>query len=242
LTTALHALTGSPGAVGEALARLRQPDNPRELDCGDLAYGLSQLSHREVLPDQLPTVRKVYQALLAHDGHSLLSTSELAEKAGISTQSLRNNRAELERLEALNLFRSDRGDAGEATRWEETLPLLVAEDVDVVDTPGNASLFSHTNLTEVVYEWLLHLIDDRGQDHPIDLAGEAAAAAWHGAPSARELGPLWGRLYRRWPSVGLLARLIETSSPTSTGVSTVALGEHPAASTKQQSFDAAVGD
>jgi len=242
LTTALHALTGSPGAVGEALARLRQPDSPRELDCGDIAYGLAQLSHREILPAHSPTVRKVVQALLAHDGHSLLSTRDLAEKAGVSIQSIRNNREELERLEALNLFRSDPGDAGEATIWEETLPLLVAEDVNVVDTAGDASLSTHTDLTEVVYDWLLHLVDDRGQDPPVDVAGEAAAAAWHGPPSERELGPLWRRLHRRWPSVVLLAPLLATSPPTAMGLSTVTLGKYPAASTQQQSLDSAVAD
>ncbi|ELY67242.1 HTH domain-containing protein [Natronococcus jeotgali] len=98
----LHALTGSPYAAAQALHQLAGEDKRRELRPDELRYALGTLRPEQLLPDLPPAVGRIVQALLTAE--SWLSQQELADRAEISTRTIRNYR---DRLEALDLIRVD---------------------------------------------------------------------------------------------------------------------------------------
>ncbi|WP_306055617.1 hypothetical protein [Natronococcus wangiae] len=92
----LHALTGSPFDIAHALNQLGSEGTPREIRADELRYALSALEADQITPELPPTVGKVVSTLLRTDDR--LSQRGLADRAGVSTQSLRNNRDVLKAL------------------------------------------------------------------------------------------------------------------------------------------------
>lgn len=100
----VHALTGSPYDAAKALNQLKTEDTVRDVRPDELRYGLRTLEAERILPNQNATVGKVVHALL--NATEPLSQATLADRAGVSTQSIRNNR---DVLEALDLVSIERG-------------------------------------------------------------------------------------------------------------------------------------
>lgn len=103
-TSILHTLTGSPYDAARALNKLRWEDNRRDVRPDEIRLALSALEAEQILPDHTPTVGKVVYELL--QATEPLSQAELADRAGVSTQSIRNNR---DTLEALGIVSIERG-------------------------------------------------------------------------------------------------------------------------------------
>ncbi len=100
----VHGLTGSPYDVARALNQLKTEDGVRDVRPDEIRYALSTLGEERILPGQTPTVGKVVHALL--QATEPLSQVELADRADVSTQSIRNNR---DALEALGIVSIERG-------------------------------------------------------------------------------------------------------------------------------------
>lgn len=92
----LHALSGNPFDVAWALNQLESEETPREIRADELRYALSALEADHLTPELSPTVGKVLSSLLQADER--LSQRDLADRAGVSTRSIRNNRDVLEAL------------------------------------------------------------------------------------------------------------------------------------------------
>lgn len=106
----LHGFTASPHAAARALQQLGTEDRAREIRPDELRYALATLEADRILPDLPPTVGKIVTALLGTE--DTVSQTELADLAGVSTQSVRNHR---DRLEALDMVRVD------GTEWRLSL-------------------------------------------------------------------------------------------------------------------------
>lgn len=100
----LQAYTGSPYDAARALQQLGREETPREIHPDEVRYALATLPADRILPDGPPTVSKAVHALLT--ATRPLTQSELAERAGVSTRSVRNH---ADRLEAFGLV-DDTGD------------------------------------------------------------------------------------------------------------------------------------
>ena len=100
----VHALTGSPYDAARALNQLGKEDSVRDVRPDEIRYALSTLEAERILPDHSPTVGKVVHTLL--QATEPLSQAALADVAGVSTQSIRNNR---DALEALGIVSIERG-------------------------------------------------------------------------------------------------------------------------------------
>ncbi|MFC7044281.1 hypothetical protein ACFQH6_01690 [Halobacteriaceae archaeon GCM10025711] len=84
----LQAFTGSPYDAAFALGRgLASETYSRELRVDELRVALSALAPERILPEMPPTVSKAIHALLTTE--AVLSQRELADRAGVSTRSLR---------------------------------------------------------------------------------------------------------------------------------------------------------
>jgi len=95
-------LTGSPYDVARALHQLDTEPDARDVRPDEIRYALATLSEERCLPDLPPTVGAIVSALL--DAEQWLSQTALADRAGVSTQSVRRHR---DRLEALGLVDCD---------------------------------------------------------------------------------------------------------------------------------------
>ena len=95
----LRALTDSAYNAAAALAALApETEAPgQEIHPVELRYALSSLSPSRILPAALPTVSKVVHALLR--ATQPLSQRELADRAGVSTKSVRRHRGVLEAVD-----------------------------------------------------------------------------------------------------------------------------------------------
>ncbi|MDG5820783.1 helix-turn-helix domain-containing protein [Natronococcus sp. A-GB7] len=102
IVSLLHALTSSPYAAAQALQQLADEDECRELRPDELRYALGTLKPEQLLSDLPATVGRIVQTLLTAE--SRLSQRELADRADVSTRTVRNYR---NRLEALDLIRVD---------------------------------------------------------------------------------------------------------------------------------------
>ncbi|MDG5820798.1 helix-turn-helix domain-containing protein [Natronococcus sp. A-GB7] len=118
----LHALTGSPYAAARALQQLAGEDERRELRPDELRYALGTLEPEQLLSDLPSTVGRIVHTLLTAESH--LSQSGLADRADVSTRTIRNYR---DRLEALDLIRVD--EKGYRLVLEESQTLLDAAGV-----------------------------------------------------------------------------------------------------------------
>lgn len=99
--TLLRSLARSPSAVADALQRLGEEDQPREVRLDELRVALRHLESTRLLDgDIAPTAQKAVKALLT--ASTPLSRTELAERADVSTRSLRRH---LGALRAIDLIR-----------------------------------------------------------------------------------------------------------------------------------------
>ena len=98
----LQALTGSPYTAARALQQLAGEDELRELRPDELRYALGTLEPKQLLSELPPTVGRIVQTLLTAE--SRLSQGGLADRADVSTRTIRNYR---DRLEAIDLIRVD---------------------------------------------------------------------------------------------------------------------------------------
>ena len=111
--TLARAFAGSPYDAADALHTLTPESKApgREIAPDELRYALSTLSPGRILPDTAPTVSKVVHALLTTA--ESLNQRDLADRAGVSTQSVRNHR---NILEAFDLLRETEGAFGSRFR------------------------------------------------------------------------------------------------------------------------------
>ena len=98
--TLFRALSTSPYAVAEAIHWLQREDRPRDIRLDEVRVTLAHLEPDRLLANAPPSVSKAVAALLR--SAQPLSKSTLAEKAGISTRSLRRH---LDVLVAIDLVR-----------------------------------------------------------------------------------------------------------------------------------------
>ncbi len=133
----LRALTGSVLDVARAMDRLRGEDLDRDLDLAELRYALvNGLAPGRILPDAGgSTISKAVHALLAAE--TPVSTAELARRADVSKQSLRDNR---DLLQAVGLLDVQDGDDGTATTWRLTLPFKTERHADFHGSGGSHPL------------------------------------------------------------------------------------------------------
>ncbi len=251
IITLLHSLTGSVAAAGAAIDAMGQAEHQRRVDHGDLEYGLATMVREEYYADfdegdLLPeigdrTVSAVVAALLTDD--TPLSTTDLAQLADVTTQSIRDNREYFERLEALDILDIEDGGQGCPTRWRASFP-GAGRDVPKTDevavqilgpAPWGAAEWT---LEEAIQEVLLRLADEVGQSLGIDFGGEAAQAAFHGPPDERTLQPLVSYHEELRPLVGLVADCLETTLPDGAGEAELRYGRVPEAALTQQTLEA----
>ncbi|WP_249038892.1 HTH domain-containing protein [Haloterrigena salifodinae] len=95
----LHGLVGSPYDAAQALSKLGNEDATREIRPDELRYGLATLGPVRILPDMAPSVSSIVYTLLCAEKR--LPQKELAERADVSAQTIRNHR---DKLEALGLL------------------------------------------------------------------------------------------------------------------------------------------
>lgn len=95
----IRALVGSPYDAARALFQLDTEDQLRQLRSHDVRYALATLSVNRILPNHAPTLGAAVSTLLS--ATIPLSSSELADRADVSTRSVRNHR---ETLTALGLI------------------------------------------------------------------------------------------------------------------------------------------
>jgi len=97
----LWGLAPCPAAVAEAAMRRLQRDEPRDVRVDEARQILRGVDPVALLPDLPSTVGAVVAALLDVDDH--VSQRALADGAGVSTQSVRNNREFLEALDVVDI-------------------------------------------------------------------------------------------------------------------------------------------
>ncbi|WP_136690070.1 helix-turn-helix domain-containing protein [Halorhabdus amylolytica] len=95
--TILRSLTDDPYAIAEALNWLGTEDHSRDVRLDEVRVALSKLGPDRLLPDAPPTASKAVATLLRMARP--LTQSELAEKADVSTRSLRRHMGTLELLD-----------------------------------------------------------------------------------------------------------------------------------------------
>jgi hypothetical protein len=261
MTTLLQALSGSTAAAAAALDAMGQAEDTRLLDHGDLARGLATIVDAEYYSafgpaDLVPdiggrTVSKAVATLIGEQ--TALSTTALAEAAGVSTQSLRDNRVHFERLAALGFLELMTGDPGCPNEWAFSFPDAGGQPPGSTGENGTAGLgtaiFDQSGwggeswrLDEAIHEYLLRLVDEYGHDLPVGLDDDRVLTAVTGPPDQRTLQPLLAALPALRPILSLLALLLEESLPVADDSLTVRLGATPTVAGTQQSLATAATD
>lgn len=148
--TLCQTLASDPWAVSSALNRLGSEPRPRDIRLDEVRVALSHLDADELLPETTPTVSKAVAALL-RSAHPL-SKTELAEKAGVSTRSLRTT-GNLDALVALDLVRET------DTGYRFALPCATDEERGdhICPAPAGDKLATTRDL---VYGVVCEIIDD----------------------------------------------------------------------------------
>lgn len=113
----IRALVGSPYDASRALFQLGTEDRLRQLRSHDVRYALATLSADRILPNHAPTLGAAVSTLLS--ATTPLSSSELADRADVSTRSVRNHR---ETLTALGFATETDG------KWRLDLSFNTAEE------------------------------------------------------------------------------------------------------------------
>lgn len=149
--TLCRALTSGPWATATALNHLSSESRPREIRLDEVRVALSHLDPDQLLPSTTPTVSKAVAGLLR--SARPLSKTELAERAGVSTRSLRRA-GNLDALIALDLVRET--DDGS---YRFTLPFSTEEErgEQVCPEPVDDGL---ATVRDVLYEVVLVTVDD----------------------------------------------------------------------------------
>lgn len=122
----LHGLARTPFDVADALTRLEDGNDGRDVDIREIRYALTQLDPGRLLrgyDGRCTTPRKLLAALL--DATVPLTERALADAAGVSQESLRGHLADLEALrlvertdnDRLELALSDRDEYTDYTPW-----------------------------------------------------------------------------------------------------------------------------
>jgi hypothetical protein len=253
MVSLLHSMTGNTAAVAEALSYLGASESSRELDHGDLEYGLSQLPAGEILPDiGSSTVSSVISTLLNREACE--STTALAEAADVSAQSIRDNLETFEQLEELGLLALREGEPGTPTSWEFSFPAAGTDAGHSVSEDGSSKSLlnavlgsapwgeSEWRLEEAVFEYLTTLTDERGQSLSIEWNGDAAMQAWTVPPDSRELSPLMTAHRGLRPLLTIVARLGGQPFPSADSAMSIRLGKTPTATVEQQHLETATAD
>lgn len=126
-----QALTATPYDAVDAIARLDTEETPREIRVDEVRYAIAHLDADRLLGDATPTPRAVTAALLRAD--EPLSRADLAARAGVSTESLRQHLPKLvglglatETPEGIRLQLSFHTDDG---RRRDVLPRPLTDDL-----------------------------------------------------------------------------------------------------------------
>jgi hypothetical protein len=146
VVTLYRALAGSPFAVADAMRWLGIEDQARDLRLDEVRVTLSKLDPARLLPETSPSVSKMIGALLRTVRP--LSKTRLAEKAGVSPQSVRNH---LDLLKTLDLVRV----TGEGLRL--ALPFADEErGRRILPDPVDAE---HISAQELLFDAALEFVD-----------------------------------------------------------------------------------
>jgi len=139
----IHGLVSSPYAATDALNQLGKETATREIRTDELRYAFATLSPAKLLSDIPPTVGKILHALL--NASERLTQTELADRAGVSTQSLRNHKATLTALDIVRVddaaWRVSLSFSGSDERSSPVIPTVVSgEFIEAVDAIVDATL------------------------------------------------------------------------------------------------------
>jgi len=163
--TLCRTLTSGPWATATALNHLQAESRPRDIRLDEIRVALSHLEPGQLLPSTTPTVSKAVAALLR--SARPLSKTELADRAGISTRSLRRD-GNLEVLEALDLIRES-----EDGLFRFALPFTSNEDRENRVCP-EAVDDDLARVRDLLYEVVLEIVEDTARTaDPEDPVGEA---------------------------------------------------------------------
>lgn len=175
----LAAFTDSVFNTAEALAGLAKAcDFERDISLDEVRFALSTLDPEALLPnldtDEEGTRRKSARSKLVHTlltASEPLTTGELADRAGVSRQSIRNHRDD---LAAIGLLAIDDRGVGKATYYRLTLPFRddrgdrdAPRPLYLPDGRGESSTY---NARDVVYDLLeaRDLLDEAFADDAIN--------------------------------------------------------------------------
>jgi hypothetical protein len=201
--TILHGLVDSPYLVGHALNQLGNEETPRELRADELRYAIKHLDGERILSELPRSVGELVATLL--EATEPLTQTELAERADVSTQTIRNNRGA---LEAIDIVRVD------GTEWRVALSFSTKEERRSGIVPALVS--DGTMFRDVLSEFLHQILPPERYGDPSD---PVAGAVFHPVEPwvLLEHDELAG-----W--VKLIARLTETEIPETEQSSAVAVG------------------
>lgn len=201
--TILHALAETPQAATYALYQLGKEDTPRELRADELRYALAHLDGERILSELSRSVGKIVATLL--EATEPLTQTELAERADVSTQTIRNNR---DALEAVDIVRVD------GTEWRVALSFSTKEERRSGIVPALVS--EGAVFRDVLSEFLHQILPPERYGDPSD---PVAGAVFHPPEPwvLLEHDELAG-----W--VKLIARLTETEIPETEQGSAVTVG------------------
>jgi len=176
-TALLRALTGTPVDAARAVSQgLSTEGFHRELRLEEVRVALSTLDWRRILPGTGETVQKVVKTLLT--ATEPLSQRELADRAGVTEQSIRDNRGV---LEALDLLRET------ADGWRLSLPFRTSEERWSGIKPELLECSAMTTVTDVLWEIAEVLVPTDRLVDPDDPIG----GAFYAADPPGELQEVW---------------------------------------------------
>jgi hypothetical protein len=168
--TLCRALTSSPYAAADALHALAPETKApgREIAVDEVRYALSTLSPDRILPEAPPSVSNVVHALLTATGP--LTQRELAKRADVSPQSVRNHHIV---LEAFDLVREVDGGLRFALPFrDERTDRHRGTDVLPSYAVGNPNRDGLTRASDVLFGVVDRLIADPGRlADPMDSIG-----------------------------------------------------------------------
>jgi hypothetical protein len=256
----LQMLAGDPVTAAIALGTLGSEDDGDRsaLEVYEVRSALRRAVHfddigsEHVLPEFTSVVSAVVVALL--DATEPLSTSAVAEAAGVTTAGMRTETTadQFDMLEAIGLLeRVDQG-SGQATLWRLAIPFenerSNGQPVPTVTPNTLANRVSERRVTDTLAESIYRYVDDVGAefDQPV-IGTEDALAAFAGQPFDRDLRPLVERCPQIRDFAHLVAHLLDEDlelvfrdGHTSDVMVTVELGQDPSPETTQASVEAAV--
>lgn len=200
-----QALAGDVYAVTEAIRWLGEEEQPRTIRLDEVRVSLSALDADRLLGDAPPSLSKAVAVLLRST--SPLSPADLADRAGISTRSLRRH---LDPLVSLDVVRETDGAYRLALPFDDERGERIAPEPLTDDT---------VRTQDLVFELALDLVDDGGRlGDPEDPVGRPFFGPGFDA------GPLRTYLPRSNPYLSVALSLSNYSKPIETARSTVAFG------------------